>query len=684
MANRDMQLQVIVKLRDEMSRGLDGALRKITAFGNRAKAVFAGIGAGISALSQKIGALGIGAGIGLEKGLDSFVRMDAGIRDVGITLGKSGKELERFIKSGIKDLEKLALVSGQTSQTLTGMWNVFAQAGGLSEEDQKALLVPTSKATTAANADPKDMAKIVVALYKNAGLKTQPEIELALAHLIQAGKLGNVELKDFAGDLPTILASQANLGLTGMRAVDTAGANIEIAKNTTGTPGEAATNYRDFLAGLNAAHTRKRFEDHGVDLPGVLADAAAKNINPVDAVLQKISKIINQPKVVADAIKRAKGKGLDDKRTLEETTKAVEAAVNAAGLGELFVNQQTLTYLIARQLGKTEYKEMLKTLAETDTGITDTDHASRMAGPEAKQRVAGEKIEQIGRRMGESISGIFDKVGWVAEKLQGMIAALDQISPKIVDTAAQLGSLVGAITGAVFALRMLGFGGGAAVAGGAVAGGAAAAAAGGAGTAGAAGSGLLSLVGRYGAKGLGLLTRGATGILGALAFVSEALQAGIPTTKEGMQYRLDAGPIDFATYERAWREEKEWRRDPEAARGRAMMRKGGITLPDPIRRDPEHEPWLKIGKPDLSFEAITGNKKPDLQYMIGAAFAGFLKATGMAKAADKPAPPPPPQKVDVQANVTVKVEGPGTVVSTSTKTTGGATAADRGPTVGRP
>lgn len=678
MSSRDMTLEVVVKLRDLMDAGVRSATGKLDRLHQKIKQVSASVAGAFANLDAKLGALGIGAGVGLAKGLESFVLMDAGIRDVGVTLNKSGKELERFVKGGVKDLETLALMSGQTSQTLTGMWNVFAQAGGLSEDAQRALLIPVSKATTAASADPVDMAKLAVALYKNAGLKSQSEIEQGLAILVQAGKLGSVELKNMAADIPTILANQANLGLTGLKSVITAGANVEISRNTTGTPGEAATNYKDFLTSINTHHTIKRFADHGVDLPGVLADAAAKGINPVDAVLQKVSKIINQPKVVAEALARAKGRGLDKDKSLAEVTAAVDAAVKAKGLGELFVNQQQLGFLIARELGKAEYGEMVKVLQGTKTEIIDTDHASRMAGPEAKQRMAGERVEQVIRRFGDALTGIYDRVGWVAEKLQTMIDALDRISPAIVDTAVQLTALVGALSAAVLALKMMGFGGGAAaVAGGAGTAAAAAAAAGG-GAAGA-GGGLFAGLGGLAGRGASFLSSSGAGLLAALGFASFALQQAFPTTKEGMAYRLDAGPIDFAAYERAWREEKEWRRDPEAARGRAMMDRGrAFVLPEPIARDAPHDPWLKVGSPNLSFESITGSKAPDLGYGIAAAFAAMLKATGIATA-KKPDVPPPPQKVEVESKITVKVDGPGVVTSQSTSTTG-----DRGQTVGRP
>lgn len=679
MAGRDMTLEVIVKLRDLLSSGLDGALRKITNFGARAKASFDRIGTAIGALSAKFGALGLGAGLGLADGLRSATEFDAKLRDVAITYGLVGKSVEDYVAKSNKATQALAKDVGQLSSKLIDVRGLLA-AANVDSASSDVMLRPIGRVATAAGAEATDITKTAIAGFQN--LELPPDLlEKALAHMVVGGKLGSFELKAMSQFFPSVFAAVGNLGVKKMEGVDTATAMLQISKRTAGTDGAAATNFEDFLSGLNAHHTVKRFADHGVDLPGLIANANGRGINPIEAVIQKIGTMIDQPKVVDEALKRAKAKGLDPTKTQAEVRKSVEQAVKAKGLGELFVNQQSKLFLMAMLSNLDEYKSIKAQIRGAGSDVIDQDYKSRMAGPEGKARMAQENIEQVMRRFGEALVGIYEKVGWVSDKLQGLIAALDQISPKIVDTAAQLGALVSALTGVVFALRMLGFGGGAAVAG-AAAGGAATAATAtvGAATAAGGGSWLGGALG-LGAKAGGFLARSGAGLAGALFFASEALQRAFPTTREGMQYRLDAGPIDFATYERARRAEQEWRRDPEAARGRAMMARGrGVTLPDPIARHDLRDvlPEVRIGKPNTSFEAITGSKAPDIPHMIGAAFAGLLKAAGA-----KPAAPPPPQKVEVETKVTVKVDGPGAVTSQST-TTSGASSADRGPTVGRP
>ncbi len=673
MSSRDMTLEVVVKLRDLMDAGVRSATGKLDRLHQKIKQVSSSVAGAFANLDAKLGALGIGAGVGLMKGLDSATRFDAGLREIAKTAGLTGDAVETFVKSARKEMEALAFATGQTSEKLREAKGIMT-ANNIDLDSSAKMLKPIGKAATAGGAEVEDITKTAIAAFQNAGLKPE-DLETALSHMVVAGKQGSFELKDMSQFYPEVLAVLGDLGIKGMGAIDSASAMLQISRRTAGTPGEAATNFKDFLSNINSSHTKKRFEKNDVDLTGLIAEAQARGINPIEAVVAKVAEMIHQPQVVEEAIAKARAKGLDPKKTEDEVRKAVEGAIEAGGLGDLFVNQQSKLFLMGMLAFRDEYKKIKGEVEGASTQVIDDDYASTMRGPQAKQRMAGERVEQIIRRFGDALTGIYDRVGWVAEKIDTFIKALDRISPAIVDTAVQLTALVGALSAAVLALKMMGFGGGAA----AVAGGAGTVAAAAAGSGAGAGGGLFAGLGGLAGRGASFLSSSGAGLLAALGFASFALQQAFPTSKEGMAYRLDSGPIDFATYERAWRAEKEWRRDPEAARGRAMMERGrAFAPPEPIERDPVHEPWLKIGSPNVSFESVTGSKAPDLQYGIGAAFAAMLKAIGAATP-KKPDVPPPPQKVEVESKITVKVDGPGVVTSQSTSTTG-----DRGQTVGRP
>lgn len=377
MAGRDMKLEVIVRLRDELSRGLDGALGKIRSWSMRTTALFSSIGRGIGDLSAKFAAFGVGAGLGLSNGLRSFVEFDAKLRDVAITYGLVGKAVEDFIgKAGAKT-HALATETGQLSQKLADVRGLLA-AANIEPTAAETMLPAIGRASTAANADTGDITKTSIAAFQNARLA--PELlGTALAHMITGGKLGSFELKNMAQHYPSVLAALANLGVVKMEGIDSATAMLQISKRTAGTEGEAATNFLDFLSGLNSAHTVKRFKDHGVDLPGLMANANARGINPVEAVIAKIAKVIDQPKVVDEALTRAKAKGLDPTKTQAEVRAAVEQAVKAAGLGELIVNQQSKMFLMAMLANIADYKAMKGEIAGADGSVTDADFASRMA-----------------------------------------------------------------------------------------------------------------------------------------------------------------------------------------------------------------------------------------------------------------------------------------------------------------
>lgn len=628
MAGRDMLMQVVVKLRDELSRGIDGAMKKLIALGNLAKRISTASVAALNAIGTKLGMLGIGAGGGLMAGLQSFVKFDAGLRDIAITAGLTDKAVGEFVKSSGAKIEGLAKKTGQLSSKLVESHQIMT-AANVETPAAQTMLGPIGKASTAAAADIGDITKTAIASFQNAGIKPE-QLETALAHMITGGKLGSFELKDMAQHYPQVLASLANIGVKGMGGVDTATAMLQISKRTAGTTGEAATNMLDFLSGINSDHTRKRFEKHGVDLPAVMADANARGINPVEAVIQKIGKIIDQPKVVDEAMKRAKAKGLDPTKTQEEVRKSVDQAVRAAGLGELFVNQQSKMFLMAMLANLEDYKKMKAEIGGAGNKVIDEDFQSRMEGPEAKQRMAGEALEQLGRRLGSALQGVFDSVGWAAQKIQDFVSALDQISPKIVDLATQIGALVSAIAGATFLFQMFG---GAAPAAATAGAGVAGAAAGAAGAGGAGG-----LIGRL----LGAARVG-TG-LGLGAFAAWKTWQGLDAIGEaaGSKNWMPKAPDEMADL-----------------RARLKATEATIAKLRTNSRDPD-----SLGPVLAPHEA----RAADLRGRIAAGERAGVERP--LQPLPRPSVQAPPQKVEIGGNITVKVDGPGKVTSASSSTPG--------------
>lgn len=635
----DMNVQVVVRLRDELSRGLDAVLGKIRAWGAKVGQLFKSLGSALGDLASKFGALaGVGAGMGLMGGLESFTKYDAKLRDIAITYGLVGKAVDDYVTRTGKATEAMARQTGQVSQQLLEARGILA-AANVDAKAADVMIGPIGKTATAAGAGIDDIARTAVAAFQNSGLKDD-QLGPALAHMVTGGKLGSFELKDMAKHYPQILAALANLGVKGMEGIDTATAMLQISKRTAGTPGEAATNMQDFLSGVNSSHTVKRFEDKGINLSGLIADANARGINPVEAVVQKIGTIINQPKVVEDALKRAKIKGLDPNRTQEEVRSAVDQAVKAAGLGELFVNQQSKMFLMAMLANTKDYLDMKGQIRGADGSVIDQDFAARMAGPEGKQRMAQESVEQLMRRLGGSLQ---DLIGWVdsaATSVQGWVAALDGVSPKIVDFGVKIAAAISLVSGALLAGRMFGLGrtavpavaaaAGVGAAEAAVAGGAAATAAGGTGT------GLLG----------GLLRFGGGAALGATV----GYQIGDKILK----------PIAEVAGGKYW--------TPKTADGMQDLRDQLAEVETRMQRL-----TATSKNPDMLDSLLTGdrNMAADLRNRI-AAGEGRLGAAG------------PGQKVEVGGSITIKVEGPGKIVDSSSVNPAVPIGGDRGANGGRP
>jgi hypothetical protein len=82
-----------------------------------------------------------------------------------------------------------------------------------------------------------------------------------------------------------------------------------------------------------------------------------------------------------------------------------------------------------------------------------------------------------------------------------------------------------------------------------------------------AGAGLLSRFGLAAGTASPLMD-----VVGPLLLLRQAAELANPTTPAGAKYRVDtAWPSQTWDLERSMRAEREWRADPEAARGRAMM-----------------------------------------------------------------------------------------------------------------
>ncbi|MDP3408188.1 phage tail tape measure protein [Bosea sp. (in: a-proteobacteria)] len=416
MANRDMKVSVLVQLVDRLTAPLRGMTRGIAGVANR-----------IGDLGRRIGLIGSAlAALSFMAPIQQAAAWDAQLRDIAITAGKTGGAVETMIGDIGKRYEKLALETGQRSMDLAKGAQTLVASGmdaGLIDK-----LMPTiGRVATAANATIEDTAKTAFALSD--ALKVAPDqMEAALAKLVTAGKLGRFEFKNMAAEFPGLTAQMAKFGITGMEAVETLGASLQIAMLGTANPSEAATNLTNFLTKINAPEAIKKFEKElKVDVTGVMTDAAAKGINPIEAVLEKMSsKLAPQQAEIDKIMKKA---GISDKQREEQ----IKTLLAGTKVGKLYADMQVLGFVLPFLQNREKYLAFRKEIAASGVDVIANDFSSRMRGLAQSLQMFGELGTQAMRRIGIAFASNLPAANRALTSLLQWVSAIDAKWPGLID-----------------------------------------------------------------------------------------------------------------------------------------------------------------------------------------------------------------------------------------------------------
>lgn len=408
MASRNMNLDVIVRLRDLLSgplRGLKGALD------------------GISSAARKIGIVGAAvAGISFLGPMQEAAAFQQQLLDIAGTSNLTGQAAFAFVDQSKAKFEQLALDVGQLSDTVARGAGQMIAAGvdnGLVDRSIGSI----SRAATAANAEMNDMASVATSLLTTLKLPAD-QLDDAMGALVTAGKLGSFELKDMSRYFPTLTGQMAKFGVTGREAINFLGAALQIARKGTSDPAEAANNLKNFLSKVLAPTTVKNFADMGVDIQGVMQDAVTKGINPIEAVVQKITKLTGvSSKEIQGLMGKAKAAGMSDADALATVREQLEKIYGAGKLGELFSDMQVMDFLIPMLGNIDEYKSIKDEVAKATGSAIDADFETQMMGLNRQLTIFREIGTQASREVGlafgtwmPAINGyLMDGLKWIRE-----------------------------------------------------------------------------------------------------------------------------------------------------------------------------------------------------------------------------------------------------------------------------
>lgn len=449
MAGKTLDVSILVRLVDRITGPLSVLQRKF---------------AGLAQLGQRIGILGAAvAAVSFAVPLQSAAAYDQKLRDMAVTAGLFGEGAQSMIRAVGRDMEQLALKTGIASSALVDARAALV-AGGVDDDLITKIMPAIARVSKAATANPLDTAATAKALAGPLRIAAE-DMERSLAQLIVAGKLGSFEFKNMAKELPALSGQMAALAVTGSEAVSTLGAALQVAMKTTDSPATAANNMRNFLAALNRPETVKNFEDAGVNLAGVRADAIAKGINPIEAVIQKLIQLTKVPQKEIEAIfNRAKGAGATDVEAAAAVKERIEQTLAGSKVGKLFGDMQALDFITAMRLFTKDYLQFKKTIAAADTSIISRDSETQLSGLDSALKDLAEMSEQASRRIGGAFEPVLRFLTGALKGALEWMRAFDAEWPGVIDyvllgvggllaLAAALGLLA-----PVFAILSAGFG----------------------------------------------------------------------------------------------------------------------------------------------------------------------------------------------------------------------------------
>jgi TP901 family phage tail tape measure protein len=273
-------------------------------------------------------------------------------------------------------------------------------AGGISSAKELAAYAPVmAKTATATRASMDDLGSVAIALNDNLGIGAAG-LERSMNMLAFAGKSGQFELADMAKWLPQLTPQFAALGITGERAVAEIGASLQIARKGAGSNDEAANNFKNFLSKLTAKDTLKSFEGAGIDLTASMKNLVGNGLTPVQAMLEVITQYVGSKGPEA-AGKFQKAMAIKDD---EERQIALNRLNEAYKLGELFADQQVLSFVRPAMANKKELASIQKGSTEAaDKGGLDTDWKKRMESPKEQLKALTINLSEIGITIGSTL-----------------------------------------------------------------------------------------------------------------------------------------------------------------------------------------------------------------------------------------------------------------------------------------
>ncbi|CDN54768.1 Putative phage tail tape measure protein, core region [Neorhizobium galegae bv. officinalis bv. officinalis str. HAMBI 1141] len=305
---------------------------------------------------------------GLERASDKFRELNRAATDVAITLEMASPETVAKIS---ESNERLGIRYGKPQAEVNSARQRYA-ASGIGLQSQEAILDPTMKAAMTYRTEGETIADAMIAAKQNLKIRDN-EVPAALDMMAKGAKLGSFEVGAMAKNFPSLGAYMAGAGRTGLNGWAELIAMSQVARTTSGSEDEAATNLRNWLSKLSARETVQNFDKKGIDLEKVKKQAEKEGKSYPMAVLDEVMK----------------------------STKGDEFRIN-----ELFGDQQAFQALKPLLDNRPMFEEFLSKILHESAGGVDADAKNAAKTPYEQAARRGAALEATGVKAGE----VYDRV----------------------------------------------------------------------------------------------------------------------------------------------------------------------------------------------------------------------------------------------------------------------------------
>ncbi len=379
------------------------------------------INAGKSSLKANAAAAAVGVGLAA---VPTKISADyqAIIRDITIKADAVNKpeevQLSRTVIRTAKD-------SGMARNGVADLINQLVGAG--MELDKGMAYAPmAAKFAVGQGASGVDTASMIMALQQNAKITDPKIMEQALEAIAYQGQAGSFEASDMAKWFPQLLAGMEKNGITGLDAVSSLGAMLQVQMKTAGSSDEAANNFKNWMEKIGSSDVVKSYKDAGIDYQASLNTGLQKGMNVIESSMALAMKYVEATDPAkAKKMKEAQA-NIDKEADPDKAKAALEALEKTLRTGDLFADMQVKAALTAYAQNRGLYAE-LKADSQKASGILDKNLAERRETSSQQWAETAQAVDDAMRSIGDAIRPATDMA---AKGLRAVAQGITTLSDK--------------------------------------------------------------------------------------------------------------------------------------------------------------------------------------------------------------------------------------------------------------